>query len=285
MKLLVVGDFHGKFPKKIRSIIHKEKIDLLVSNGDHFPFHFRKLWFKYCYGQDVELWEIIGKKKYKKLILKDLRLGDKVLKNMNKLPVPVILVAGNIDYTNHNDVSDRRLRKKNKRYFERDDQDFFSEIIKKYKNIKRFDYSFIKLGDFIFIGMSGSSFPGHVKSKAYKKSRKTLEKLFNKFRKENKKRRVIFVSHNIPYNTKLDKITSKDAHKLVRGEHYGSKLARRIIDKYHPILALGGHIHESRGKQKLGKTLVINPGAIHEGHYAIVEIDKDNPKKFRVKLR
>jgi len=67
MKILAIGDFHGEFPSKLNKIIDKEKIDLVISLGDYPPFHYRKLWFKHCYERDIELWQIIGKKKYKKI--------------------------------------------------------------------------------------------------------------------------------------------------------------------------------------------------------------------------
>ena len=35
MKILVIGDFHGKFPKKLQDRIRKERVDLIVSLGDH----------------------------------------------------------------------------------------------------------------------------------------------------------------------------------------------------------------------------------------------------------
>ena len=41
----------------------------------------------------------------------------------------------------------------------------------------------------------------------------------------------------------------------------GSVAARRIIEKYQPVLAVHGHIHESGGERKIGKTLCINPGS------------------------
>ena len=64
MKILAIGDFHGKFPRKFEKLIKREKIDLVVSNGDFFPFIYRDLWFKHCYHTDVDLWEVIGRKKY-----------------------------------------------------------------------------------------------------------------------------------------------------------------------------------------------------------------------------
>jgi hypothetical protein len=36
---------------------------------------------------------------------------------------------------------------------------------------------------------------------------------------------------------------------------------KRLIEKYQPLLGLHGHIHESRGAQKVGRTLLINPGS------------------------
>ncbi len=271
MKILVVGDFHGTFPKKFYKIIKKENIDLVVSNGDYPPFHYRKLWFKHCYGKDVELEEVIGKKKYDKLIKEDLRRAEIAIKKLNKLPVPIFTVLGNIDYPVADDVTDveKIIGAKGMQFYKKET---ILGILKKYKNIKRFDYSYIKFKNYIFIGMRGHSAPGKPGSNAFRKHKKILDNLFARFRKENKKGKVIFVSHNVPYNTKLDKIGMK-AHKLVRGKHFGSKLTRRIIDQYHPILAVGGHIHERVGKQKLGKTLVVNPGSAHEGKGAIAEID------------
>ncbi len=41
----------------------------------------------------------------------------------------------------------------------------------------------------------------------------------------------------------------------------GSTAVRRAIEKYQPLLALHGHVHESRGATRLGRTLCINPGS------------------------
>jgi len=269
MKILVLGDFHGKFPKKLKDKIKKENADLVVSLGDFFPFSYRKIWFKHCYKNDTELWEVIGKKKMKELIKKDFKCGEKVLKKLNKIKIPIISITGNLDYTKWRDAYD--VKKPKWSYFH---QDFFSKIIKKYKNIKIFDYSFVKFQDIVFIGMATSTFPGKVKSKNYKKMRRRLDKLFEKFRNE----KVIFVSHNVPYKTKLSKINSKKGPKEVQGMEKGSKLSRRIIEKYQPLLNFAGHMHENQGKCKIGKTLVVNPGAVVDGKCAIVNLEKGKMK-------
>ena len=41
----------------------------------------------------------------------------------------------------------------------------------------------------------------------------------------------------------------------------GSSAVREAIEKFQPIMSLHGHIHESRGEAKIGKTLAINPGS------------------------
>jgi Icc-related predicted phosphoesterase len=58
----------------------------------------------------------------------------------------------------------------------------------------------------------------------------------------------------------------------------GSQAVREAIEKYQPLLALHGHVHESRGTTKLGRTLCVNPGSEYsEGilHAALVTIGKD----------
>ena len=41
----------------------------------------------------------------------------------------------------------------------------------------------------------------------------------------------------------------------------GSTAVRQIIEEYQPLLALHGHIHESRGEARIGRTLCINSGS------------------------
>lgn len=275
MKILSIGDFHGKFPAKLKKLVKEEKIDLVVSVGDYCPFIYRKIWFKYHYKSDSELWEVIGKKKMKEFIKKDLQKGEEILKQLNKLKVPVISISGNLDYSKWKDGIDYAKSK-----WDWPSQDFFSNIIKKYKHIKFFDYSFVRFKGLIFIGSSTSTFPGRIQSKNYKKNKARLDKLFKKFKKENKNKKVIFVSHNVPYKTKLSKINSKDSPNEVQGVEKGSKLSRRIIEKYKPILNLCGHMHENQGRDKIKETLIINNGAVVDGRACVIDFDEE---KGRVK--
>ena len=64
-------------------------------------------------------------------------------------------------------------------------------------------------------------------------------------------RKTVFVIHTPPYNTKLD---------ITNMKHVGSAAVRRFIEKYQPLATLHGHVHESAGTEKIGKTICINPG-------------------------
>jgi uncharacterized protein len=74
----------------------------------------------------------------------------------------------------------------------------------------------------------------------------------------------IFCPHAPPRDTACDRIHS--------GLHVGSTAVRVFVECAQPDLVLCGHIHESRGEDRIGRTRVVNPGPISEGHYAIVDV-------------
>lgn len=66
----------------------------------------------------------------------------------------------------------------------------------------------------------------------------------------------ILVSHAPPYGTVADQINN--------GMHVGSKAIREFIEKYQPDFCFTGHIHEARGEDTIGRSLVLNPGMLME---------------------
>lgn len=75
---------------------------------------------------------------------------------------------------------------------------------------------------------------------------------------------MILMTHAPSYGI-LDRIPS--------GLSVGSKAIREIISKYHPIVALSGHIHEDIGMMDVEGTLCINPGPARDGHAILLETD------------
>jgi len=81
------------------------------------------------------------------------------------------------------------------------------------------------------------------------------------------KGKFVFVSHAPPKDTKLDKVKA--------GDHVGSQIIKDFIVKHKPILAISAHILEARGEDKLGETKLFYPGALTEGYYGLVNLDKE----------
>lgn len=96
--------------------------------------------------------------------------------------------------------------------------------------------------------------------------------------------RAIFNLHCPPYKSGLDEAPAIDADlKLLHGGRalrpVGSTAVREAIEKHQPLLSLHGHIHESKGAVKLGKTLSINPGSSYEEGMLMGAIIQLDPKK------
>jgi uncharacterized protein len=75
---------------------------------------------------------------------------------------------------------------------------------------------------------------------------------------------AIFNFHAPPYGFGLDLAPELDANLTQAADrkiHVGSRAVAKMIEKYQPLLGLHGHIHESRGVQKIRKTTIINPGS------------------------
>jgi uncharacterized protein len=80
--------------------------------------------------------------------------------------------------------------------------------------------------------------------------------------------RAIFNIHVPPHGTGLDSAPEiEDGNRVKRGgtiqASVGSTAVRDAILDHQPLLSLHGHIHESRGMQKLGRTTCINPGSAY----------------------
>jgi Icc-related predicted phosphoesterase len=80
--------------------------------------------------------------------------------------------------------------------------------------------------------------------------------------------RVVANFHNPPYGSGLDYAAELDKTLMpvIRGGRpsiipVGSKAVREVIKKYQPVVGLHGHIHESKGAQRIGKTMCFNPGS------------------------
>jgi Icc-related predicted phosphoesterase len=197
----------------------------------------------------------------------------------------MFVVTGNTDYAGQMDIgqfTDKMPKAHNKKQT--------LKFLKKLK-IPVLDFAKKKFNEFEIVGYPRSSYPGiftkkmlkkktyykdriHKQKKDYLEHKKKIEKLLTAPSK------TIFLSHNVPYRTKLDKISAQ-AHEKVRNQHYGSALVKELIKKHQPRLVIAGHMHENPGKIRIGKTVVVNPGAAVDGRAALIEL---TDKQVKVSL-
>jgi Icc-related predicted phosphoesterase len=86
--------------------------------------------------------------------------------------------------------------------------------------------------------------------------------------------RAIFNIHVPPWESSLDTAfeVDEELRYVTKGGRphevpTGSPAVRQIIEEVQPVLSLHGHIHESKGVAKIGKTVAINPGSDYgSGH-------------------
>jgi len=100
----------------------------------------------------------------------------------------------------------------------------------------------------------------------------------------------VFCMHCPPYDTPLDQAPKLDQEfkpqtdggKLIMIPA-GSRAVRNTIEKYQPLLSLHGHIHESKGSTKTGRTLSLNPGSEYGESIlrgALVDLTENGIKDF-----
>ena len=119
------------------------------------------------------------------------------------------------------------------------------------------------LGDVGFYGFGGAKTPFGT---PFEPEEEELEAGLRKAYEKVKNAKIkVQVTHNPPYNTKLDRITS--------GAHVGSKVVRKVIEELQPKAAICAHIHEARGVDTIDRTTIVNAGRFPEGYCGLINID------------
>jgi uncharacterized protein len=95
---------------------------------------------------------------------------------------------------------------------------------------------------------------------------------------------AVFNFHCPPYGTHLDQAPLLDGELRPKVDAAGLKIGpvgsvavREAIEGTKPLLGLHGHVHESPGAQKIGRTLCVNPGSEYVDGIlrgAIVDLDR-----------
>jgi Icc-related predicted phosphoesterase len=84
---------------------------------------------------------------------------------------------------------------------------------------------------------------------------------------------TVFVTHCPPWGI-LDKGFA--------GMHGGSKDLTKLIEAKQPRLHICGHIHEDRGVQQLGRTVIVNCSLGHTGSGAMIDLGTDGTAQVQM---
>lgn len=283
MKFLIIGDLHGNRPK-----IYFKEFDAVIAPGDFCSDALRTAMFQALQlrlkdpQSKVMWWDLISKRKARAMIDKSRADGRKILEYLNTLRVPVYVLPGNWDWTKNPESKFDYLR-----------QDHWKFLIKGLNNIHDMHLRFLDIGKYQLIGhgiTSGPEYPQHQeelarftkaqlthKKKKYDLLHKQVASLFRKATKP-----VIFLSHNVPFNTPIDMIL--DTRSSRYGFHFGSLLAREMIDKYQPLVCIGAHMHEHFTSHQMDKTTAINAG-FGSNVNILMELEGTTIKKLEFKRR
>ena len=118
-------------------------------------------------------------------------------------------------------------------------------------------------GKFDVVGFGGGITPfGTPFEPSGEEIKSSVEILHDRMSSDSK----IAVIHQPPKNTKLD---------IADGNHVGSEEVRQLIEEKDFDLVVTGHIHEARGTDKLGDTLLVNPGPVNQGYYALLNSENE----------
>lgn len=280
MKILAIGDFHGKLSVKLKKAVEKEKIDLIIGVGDYAGVEDWRPYVLHCLaskktGKRKSPEEFFGKVKFEKLMEKDFNAGEDILDFLDSLGVPFVSIFGNgddewYDYPFDDELLSLDIGRR--------------DYLKGLKNFVDITYGVVDIKGVSILGLGGyvdaeENYDEEERdSLGYfgilmrlDKTRRKLKSLIRKVKGKSK----IFVFH-YPVKGVFDVIEEKG--NVYRGKSVGMDFFREAVEKEKPGLVLCGHMHEYQGSKKLKGSLIVNPGAALDGKAAVVDFDEGTGK-------
>lgn len=121
-----------------------------------------------------------------------------------------------------------------------------------------------RIGNLGIFGCGGSNLtPMHTPTEFSEQALRTL--LDRGFGQVADAGHLLMVCHTPPADTATDRLHT--------GQHVGSPAVRAFIEAHQPAACITGHIHESAGVDRIGRTTVVNAGALRDGGYIVVSLD------------
>ena len=257
-RLLLLSDIHGdeKALKNIVNILRSiKRVDYVLIAGDIagticFPLFLwtimkerqfsRPLYAKLVYGQ--------AKQRFIQYQIKTVR---SIFKWLEKIEIQTVMTYGNTD------TSEVIAEMK---YLAANSSDIY--FLQSGESITLSNLDIIAIGGAVYQRSNrGFLCPHDYKTTQYAQLVKKAEMRFS-----NNTTQTILLTHDAPFNSETDLLshTNRPA---------GNKLLHQLDLKMQPLLHVCGHFHESQGIGKIGRSTIINPGALMHKEYALCEID------------
>ena len=236
MKIMIIADYYGsdEILPTLEEVFEEYEVDIIVFVGNVVKAEVRK-----------EEWEKSIKLKTKpdeSVLSGDEAIEDELLYrsfffNLASFNVPVLVIPGDLDAP-----------------IER-----FNKATQEFENVINLHRKHVLVKGIDFYGFGGNI--GKINEDKFMLISKGNEVL-KAFSALEVKESSIILTHIPP-------IGSLDVDK---GKHIGSKVVDDIIRLYSPEFLFCGHAYHSVGESVVNKTLVVNPGALMNGRYAIVDL-------------
>jgi len=268
MKILVIGDPHG-YNKYKESVL--KQADVILVTGDLGKADLARKWyFDNLKRKAKGLEELEKDAKYAKAVHMEIHTSTIDLLNKLRKFSPVYTIQGNVGIATMKEVREDKAEYGITIPFTR-------KIVDRMKNVSLVKNRLRKING-LRVGFLeyfvDTSWVKNFKPKDYveklKEAKEETEKAQRILKKFGKNLDVL-VCHQPPYGI-LDKVSGKyNPPRDWIGKHAGSKIILEYIKKKQPRYVFCGHIHEGKGKAKIGKTEVYNVG--HSGDYILLDID------------
>jgi len=243
MNILALSDFHGKdqiWPDFLKAIKNSD-FDLVVFTGDILKWRVKCT--EWAEAKKEKRIPDKNKQEIKEEIEKNTDNYWKFYLQIAKLQKPTFLIPGNVD----SPIS---------QYLK-----VATEAMKN-PNIHIIHHSFFLFGNCVIAGFGGE-ITEKDKEDFFVLQYPRWEAEYGLGFLPNLNQPKILLFHTPPLG-KLD---------LDNDKHKGSMVINDLIQIYKPSLVFCGHAHKARGEEKIGPTKVINPGALKDGFYALVDTD------------
>lgn len=204
MRIYAVADIHADPERidKIRSVTASCQPDVLVAAGDIINYIF----------------------------------PSKTLRQLNDLPVPVLMVRGNSD------------------------PGYVDKYVKQYANLNSLNLKQVIINSVPFSGLSGT-IPLPFRNRVGFSEKRLMDQIASMIHPQ-----TVLVAHTPPYGC-LDQVAGRF--------HSGSKMIRRLVKEKQPRMMICGHIHEAAGIEAVGRTIVVNCSLPKNGQGMMIELEAD----------